>query len=74
VNRKSRAALIIKTALFVITAFVVALPAVATNASRSDLLQISRLAEMFERPATYKLKIRRGEQSLQIPLTTRKLI
>lgn len=37
-------------------------------------LQISRLAEMFERPATYKLKIRRGEQSLQIPLTTRKLI
>jgi len=37
-------------------------------------LQVSRLAEMFEKPATYKLKIRRGEQSLQIPLTPRKLI
>src|SRR5438874_3743677 len=33
-NRKSRAASIIKTALFVITCFVVASPAVATNASR----------------------------------------
>src|SRR2546423_3485911 len=37
-------------------------------------LQVSRLAELFEKPATYKLKIRRGEQSLQIPLTPRKLI
>jgi hypothetical protein len=37
-------------------------------------LQISRLAEMFEKPATYKLTIRRGEQSLQIPLTPRRLI
>jgi C-terminal processing protease CtpA/Prc len=37
-------------------------------------LRITRLAEMFEKPATYKLLIRRGEQSLQIPLTTRKLI
>ncbi|HEX7723021.1 MAG TPA: hypothetical protein VF397_12735 [Pyrinomonadaceae bacterium] len=35
---------------------------------------VSRLAEMFEKPATYKLKIRRGEQSLQIPLTPRRLI
>src|SRR5437763_8801389 len=33
-NRASRAASIIKTALFVITVFVIALPAVATNASR----------------------------------------
>ncbi|HMH45778.1 MAG TPA: aspartyl protease family protein [Pyrinomonadaceae bacterium] len=37
-------------------------------------LQISRLAEMFEKPATYKLMIRRGAQSLHIPLTPRKLI
>jgi len=37
-------------------------------------LQVSRLAEMFEKPATYKLKIRRGERSLEIPLTPRKLI
>lgn len=37
-------------------------------------LQISRLAEMFEKPATYKLTIRRGAQSLHIPLTPRKLI
>jgi len=37
-------------------------------------LKVTRLGEMFERPATYKLTIRRGEQTLQVPLTPRKLI
>ena len=37
-------------------------------------LKVTGLGEMFERPATYKLTIRRGEQTLQVPLTTRKLI
>jgi len=37
-------------------------------------LKVTGLAEMFERPATYKLTIRRGEQTLQVPLTPRKLI
>ncbi|HXI24855.1 MAG TPA: aspartyl protease family protein [Pyrinomonadaceae bacterium] len=37
-------------------------------------LKVTGLGEMFERPATYKLTIRRGEQTLQVPLTPRKLI
>jgi len=37
-------------------------------------LKVTGLAEMFERPATYKLTIRRGEQTLQVPLTPRRLI
>jgi hypothetical protein len=47
---------------------------VSIDGKEAAVLQVSRLAEMFEKPATYKLKIRRGEQSLQVPLTTRKLI
>jgi len=37
-------------------------------------LKVTGLGEMFERPRTYKLTIRRGEQTLQVPLTPRKLI
>jgi len=37
-------------------------------------LKATRIAEMFERPATFRLTIRRGEQTLQVPLTPRKLI
>ena len=37
-------------------------------------LKVTGLGEMFERAATYKLTIRRGEQTLQVPLTPRKLI
>lgn len=37
-------------------------------------LKVTKIGEMFERPATYKLTIRRGEQTLQVPLTPRKLI
>ena len=35
---------------------------------------MTRLSEMFERPVTYKLTIRRGEQTLQVTLTPRKLV
>jgi hypothetical protein len=37
-------------------------------------LKATKIAELFEKPATYKLTIRRGEQTLQVPLTPRKLI
>src|SRR5947207_4797212 len=35
-------------------------------------LKVTKLSEMVERTATYKLTIRRGEQPLQVPLTPRK--
>ena len=37
-------------------------------------LTLTRLNEMFERPVTYKLTIRRGDQTLQVTLTPRKLV
>lgn len=37
-------------------------------------LSLSKLGEMFERPITYNLTIRRGDQSLQVKLTPRKLV
>jgi hypothetical protein len=37
-------------------------------------LSITRLGEMFERPISYKLTIRRADQSLQVTLTPRRLI
>jgi PDZ domain/Aspartyl protease len=37
-------------------------------------LTITRLGEMFEKPATYKLTIRRGDQTLQVTLAPRKLV
>src|SRR5436190_17355562 len=37
-------------------------------------LKATRIAEMFEKTATYKLTIRRGEQTLQVPLTPKKMI
>jgi len=37
-------------------------------------LTLTRLSEMFERPVTYKLTIRRGDQTLQVTLTPRKLV
>jgi hypothetical protein len=37
-------------------------------------LRATKIAEMFEKSATYQLTIRRGEQTLQVPLTPRKLI
>lgn len=37
-------------------------------------LRANKIAEMFEKPATYNLTIRRGEQTLQVPLTPKKMI
>lgn len=37
-------------------------------------LTLSKLNEMFERPAAYKLTVRRGDQTLQVTLTPRKLV
>jgi hypothetical protein len=37
-------------------------------------LTLSKLNQMFERPASYKLTVRRGDQTLQFTLTPRKLL
>jgi aspartyl protease/PDZ domain-containing protein len=37
-------------------------------------LTITKLGELFERPSAYKLTIRRGDQTLQVTLKTRKLV
>jgi hypothetical protein len=37
-------------------------------------LKATKIAEMFEKPTTYKLTIRRGEQTLQVPITPKKMI
>ena len=37
-------------------------------------LTLSKLNEMLERPASYKLTVRRGEQTLQVTLTPRKML
>jgi len=37
-------------------------------------LKAAKIAELFEKPGTYQLTIRRGEQTLQVPLTPRRLI
>jgi C-terminal processing protease CtpA/Prc len=37
-------------------------------------LTLTRLNEMFERPVAYRLTIRRGEQTLQVTLTPKRLI
>src|SRR5207253_1304543 len=37
-------------------------------------LTLTKVNEMFERPVSYKLTVRRGDQVLQVTLTPRKLI
>jgi S1-C subfamily serine protease len=37
-------------------------------------LKATKIAELFEKPSTYKLTIRRGEQTLQVPLTPKRMI
>jgi hypothetical protein len=37
-------------------------------------LTLTKLTEMFERPVPYKLTLRRGEQTLEVTLTPRKLV
>ena len=43
------------------------------NQSAAELT-LSKLNELFERPVPYKLTIRRGEQTLQLTLTPRRLV
>ena len=60
-------------------------PAVEAGLQKNDIitaidgkpateLTLTRLNEMFERPASYKLTVRRGGQTLQVTLTPRKLV
>jgi hypothetical protein len=60
-------------------------PAVEAGLQKNDIitaidgkpatgLTLTRLNEMFERPASYKLTVRRGDQTLQVTLTPRKLV
>jgi len=44
------------------------------NDKEAKALSVTKLAEMLERPGTYRLTIRRGEKTLDFALTTRKLI
>jgi S1-C subfamily serine protease len=37
-------------------------------------LTLTKVIELFERPVTYKLTVRRGEQTLQVTLTPRKMV
>lgn len=37
-------------------------------------LSLTKVIELFERPVTYKLTVRRGNQTLQVTLTPRKLV
>lgn len=43
------------------------------GAAASDL-KVTRMMEMFDRPNSYKLVVRRGEKTFQVTLITRKLI
>ena len=46
----------------------------AVNDQSAAELTLSKLNEMFERPVPYKLTIRRGDQTLHITVTPRRLI
>ena len=47
---------------------------VSVDGQPASELKVTKLSEMLERPQTYKLTIRRGEQTMQVSLTPRKLI
>lgn len=47
---------------------------VKVNDKGAAELSITRLGEMFERPGNYRITVRRGDQTIQLTLTTRKLI
>jgi hypothetical protein len=46
----------------------------AINGTSSEQLTLSRILEMFEKPVTYQLEIKRGESDLKVRLTPRKLV
>lgn len=47
---------------------------VSVNGQAAAELTLSKLNELFEKPVPYKLTIRRGEQTLQVTLTPRRLV
>jgi C-terminal processing protease CtpA/Prc len=47
---------------------------VSVDDKAASELKVTKLSEMLERSQTYKLTIRRGEQTMQVSLTPRKLI
>lgn len=47
---------------------------VSINDEPASKFTLSNLNEMFERPVPYRLTIRRGEQTLQVTLTPRRLV
>jgi hypothetical protein len=47
---------------------------ISVDGKPAAALKATGIAEMFEKTATYKLTIRRGEQTLQVPLTPKKMI
>jgi Aspartyl protease/PDZ domain len=46
----------------------------AIDGKSASQLTLTKLFEMFERPVSYKLTVRRGEQTLQVTLKPRKLV
>lgn len=46
----------------------------AVDGKRAAELTLTKIGEMFERSITYKLSVRRGEQTLQVKLTPGKLV
>jgi C-terminal processing protease CtpA/Prc len=44
------------------------------NGKAATEFTLTKLNEMFERPVPYKLTIKRGEQTLQLTLTPRRLV
>jgi aspartyl protease/PDZ domain-containing protein len=47
---------------------------IAVDGQPASQLTLAKLIEMFEREAAYKLTIRRGEQTLQVTMTPRRLV
>ena len=46
----------------------------SVNGAPVSELRVSRMIEMFDRPNSYKLIVKRGEKILPVTLVTRKLI
>jgi hypothetical protein len=46
----------------------------SVNGTAASDLKVTRMMEMFDRPDSYKLMVRRGEKTFEVTLVTRKLI
>jgi len=46
----------------------------SVNGAAASELRVSRMVEMFDRPNSYKLMVKRGEKTFPVTLVTRKLI